>query len=100
MGIAWLLLKSLGPQTFSNRLNNTTMFYSFRAPRNPAKIATDTIIPMHYFDDNLLNRSVLLYITLRFDQVLDPTKLRDGMEKLIEIGDWRKLGARVRLNVN
>lgn len=66
-----------------------------KKPTNP----TDTIVPIHYFDDNAINRSVLLYITLRFDDVLDPDKLRQGFERLMEIGDWRKLGARVRKTV-
>jgi hypothetical protein len=54
---------------------------------------------MHYFDDNAINRSVLLYITLRFDDNLDPEKLRRALERLMELGDWRKLGARVRMTV-
>ena len=51
---------------------------------------------MYYFDDNSINRSVLLYITLRFDNVLDPERLRRSLERLMELGDWRKLGARIR----
>lgn len=68
-------------------------------PERPATVPTDTIIPMHYFDDNSINRSVLLYITLRFDAVLDPERLRCALERLMELGDWRKLGARVRMTV-
>lgn len=72
-------------------------FQTARKP--PAAIATDTVIPIHLFDDNSINRSVLLYITLRFDQVLNPGQLRNGLERLMELGDWRKLGARVRMTV-
>jgi hypothetical protein len=73
------------------------LFQTARKP--PAPIPTDTVVPIHYFDDNSINRSVLLYITLRFDHVLDPERLRHGFEKLMEFGDWRKLGARVRMTV-
>ncbi|KAF2427119.1 hypothetical protein EJ08DRAFT_616205 [Tothia fuscella] len=65
-------------------------------PVAPATVPTDTIIPMHYFDDNSINRNVLLYITLRFDDVLDVEILRSSFEKLLRIGEWRKLGARLR----
>jgi hypothetical protein len=50
-------------------------------------VPTDTVVPMHYFDDNAINRSVVLYITLRFDAVLEPQKLSDGLERLLQIGD-------------
>jgi hypothetical protein len=70
------------------------------AHKPPAAVSTDTVIPGHFFDDNSINRSVLLYITLRFDHVLDPERLRHGLESLMQIGDWRKLGARVRLTVS
>lgn len=73
------------------------LFQAARKP--PAVISTDTVVPVHVFDDNLIHRSVLLYITLRFDHVLDPEKLRHGFQRLMELGDWRKLGARVRMTV-
>lgn len=60
---------------------------------------SDTVIPLYDFDDNAIYRNVLLYITLRFDEVLDPEKLRHSLERLMEIGDWRKLAARVRKTV-
>ncbi|KAB8345929.1 hypothetical protein FH972_022982 [Carpinus fangiana] len=66
------------------------------APVHP----TDTIIPLHPFDDNDITRGSLLYITLFFEHVLDVEKLRHGMEELLTIGDWRKLGARLRKTVS
>ena len=69
------------------------------ARKAPATISTDTVVPIHFFDDNSINRSVLLYLTLRFDKVLDPERLRLGLERLMNLGDWRKLGARVRMTV-
>ncbi|RYP29907.1 hypothetical protein DL767_006506 [Monosporascus sp. MG133] len=35
---------------------------------------------------------------MRFDDVIDPEKLRSSLEKLLSRDDWRKLGARLRLN--
>jgi hypothetical protein len=74
------------------------LFQAARKP--PPTVPTDTIIPMHFFDDNAINRSVLLYITLRFDDILDSEQLRHGLERLMELGDWRKLGARLRMTVS
>ncbi|TVY93515.1 Transcriptional regulator, partial [Lachnellula willkommii] len=67
-------------------------------PARPAKVLTDTIIPLHSKDDTKSLRPFILDFTLCFDDVLDPEKLRSSLERLMEIGDWRKLGARLRLN--
>ncbi len=72
-------------------------FSQKRAP--PASVPTDTVIPMHFFDDNWVNRSILLDFTLRFDDVLNPEKLRNALVRLMELGHWKKLGARLRQNV-
>jgi len=74
-------------------------FFQTARPARPLQIPTDTVVPVHYFDDNAINRSVLLYLTLRFDKVLDPDRLRLALERLMELGEWRKLGARVRMTV-
>ena len=65
----------------------------------PPTVPTDTVIPLHSQDDTSFNRSVVLYLTLRFDNVLDCDKIRLALVRLMELGDWRKLGARLRLNV-
>jgi hypothetical protein len=68
-------------------------------PAKPARVSTDTIIPLHSKDDTKSIRPHIMDFTLCFDDVLDPEKLRSSLAKLMEIGDWRKLGARLRLNV-
>jgi hypothetical protein len=73
--------------------------FSGAKPTEQPTDPTDTVIPLYDFDDNSIYRNVLLYITLRFDDVLDPEKLRQSLERLMEIGDWRKLGARIRKTV-
>ncbi|KAJ9207338.1 hypothetical protein DTO164E3_612 [Paecilomyces variotii] len=61
---------------------------------NPA----DTVIPFHYWDDDPHTRGLSFDITFRFDDVLDHEKLRASLARLLEIGNWRKLGARIRRN--
>jgi hypothetical protein len=36
---------------------------------------------------------------MRFNDVLDAEKLHDALSELLEIGDWRKLGGRLRFKV-
>ncbi|KAF9872890.1 lysr family regulatory protein [Colletotrichum karsti] len=66
--------------------------------QQPPKVATDDVYPVHFFDDTKPFRGMLLNWTLRFDDVLDAEKLQSSLAKLLEIGEWRKLGGRMRLN--
>lgn len=66
----------------------------------PATIPTDSIIPLHSLDDNTVHRSIVLDLTLRFDDALDSSTLRIALARLMELGNWRKLGARMRMNVS
>jgi hypothetical protein len=67
--------------------------------RSPLRIPTDKIFPVHYFDDTDVNRNMIMCWTMRFNEVLDADALHVSLAKLLEIGDWRKLGGRIRLNV-
>ncbi|KAF3389565.1 hypothetical protein F1880_003451 [Penicillium rolfsii] len=58
----------------------------------------DTIIPFHFWDDVPYTRGICLNVTLRFNEVLDTKKLHDAIERLLENGDWKKLGARLHQN--
>lgn len=69
-------------------------------PQALPAVATDTVVSMHHMDDSPINRSIVLMFMMRFDDVLDPEKLKDSLEKLLSRDDWRKLGARIRLNVS
>lgn len=68
-------------------------------PASPAIVPTDTVIPLHYWDDTFIMRALVVDLTFRFDDVLDPEKIRNALVRLMEIGNWRKLGARLRMNV-
>ncbi len=66
----------------------------------PAKVATDAVVPLHYFDDTPLWRAFILYSMFVFDDALDPEKLRASLEVLTKREGWRKLGARLRRSVS
>ncbi|PYI17552.1 hypothetical protein BO99DRAFT_444609 [Aspergillus violaceofuscus CBS 115571] len=69
-------------------------------PAQPARVPTDTVIPLNAADDTEVLRSVCVVLSYRFDDVLDPEKLRSSFERLLDRPGWRKIGARLRLNKN
>ena len=68
-------------------------------PVAPERVPTDIVIPLGQHDDQHPYRSLVLDFSMRFDDALDVDKLVNALEKLIEKPGWRKLGARLRLNV-
>ena len=66
----------------------------------PLRVATDNVYPLHMMDDNKTLREIAVTWTLRFNDVLDADKLHDSLSRLLEIGDWRKVGGRLRLKVS
>jgi hypothetical protein len=44
-------------------------------------------------------QKIVMEVTLRFDDVLDAGKLKSSLERLLEIGEWRSMGARFKKNV-
>jgi hypothetical protein len=68
-------------------------------PVAPERVPTDIVIPLHELDDTKTHRALCVDFSLRFDNVLDVEKLVGALERLIEKPGWRKLGARLRLNV-
>ncbi|CAN8106396.1 unnamed protein product [Discula destructiva] len=65
-------------------------------PTRPARVPTDEVLPMFDFDARPQVRNIIIGWTLRFDDVLDADKLNIALSRLLEIGDWRKLGGRLR----
>lgn len=65
----------------------------------PSPYDNDIIYPVHTLDDTRTLRSILITWTLCFNDVLDAEKLRSSLARLLEIGDWRKIGGRLRLKV-
>ena len=77
----------------------TPSIFSRQKPARPPIVPTDTIVPLHFFDDQPIFRAIVLNFSFRFDDVLDPEKLRTSLTRLIECGTWKKLGARLRQSV-
>jgi hypothetical protein len=80
------------------------MEFSRRATSQPQKdisspMHDDDVYPVHSLDDTKIFRSILMTWTICFNDVLDADKLRVSLSRLLEIGDWRKIGGRLRLNV-
>ena len=59
----------------------------------------DDVYPFHLLDDIKIHRAAILNFTLHFNDVLDVQKVHDSLKELLEIGDWRKLGGRIRVKV-
>lgn len=55
--------------------------------------------PVHLMDGSKLNHKVLGW-TMRFDDVLDAEMLHSALTRLLGMGDWRKLGGRLRRDVS
>lgn len=69
-------------------------------PKRPARVQTDEILPVYDFDSRPQVRNIIIGWTLRFDDILDADKLGIALSRLLEIGDWRKLGGRLRETVS
>ena len=68
--------------------------------RGPPPVENDVIYPVHMLDDTKTLRDIVVTWTLCFNDVLDAEKLCASLSRLLEIGDWRKVGGRLRLKVN
>lgn len=55
----------------------------------------EEMIKLHCFDNTHFLRSMVLCLTIRFDDVLDVDKLHQSMVHLLETDSWRKLGGRL-----
>ncbi|KAG9252705.1 uncharacterized protein F5Z01DRAFT_223297 [Emericellopsis atlantica] len=68
--------------------------------RKPAVkvVPTDRVLPLHFFEDSPLVQGNNMAVSLVFDSVLDPEKLRLALEGLVKRPGWEKLGGRLRTN--
>lgn len=66
----------------------------------PLIVEGDRIVPMHLFDDTTANNNVPLSVTLCFNKVLQPDRIHSALVRLLQIGEWRKLGGRLRQHVS
>ncbi|KAJ5818542.1 hypothetical protein N7474_004133 [Penicillium riverlandense] len=61
--------------------------------------AFEDIYPVHTLDDIKSNRTYVDWLMV-FNDVLDAKKLNDALSRLLDIGDWKKLGGRLRFRGN
>ncbi len=66
----------------------------------PPPVESDDVYPVHMLDDTKTLREIVVTWTLRFNDVLDADNLYASLSRLLEIGDWRKVGGRLRLKVS
>lgn len=69
------------------------------APVQAAVHDDDQVYPVFLQDDTEANKKFVSWI-MRFNDVLDADRLHEALSKLLEIGDWRKLGGRLRQKVS
>jgi len=75
------------------------LFSLFKAEEATSKSDVDEVYPTFFLDNLSTGRVIVLSEALRFNAVLDPIKLRDSLTSLIQQGDWRKFGGRLRTKV-
>lgn len=61
---------------------------------------TDKVIPLGFLDNSPVMTRIVLYNLMVYDDVLDPEKLRDALDRLVQRPGWGKMGARLRSNVS
>jgi len=81
-------------------MNAVKSFLGLATKDKPIKAEDDDIYPTTLFDDTKSMRDMILHWTFHFNDVLDAEKLRISLARLLEIGDWRKIGGRYRINVS
>lgn len=59
-------------------------------------MAQDEVVPFRFLDQTGVLPKIVMEMTYCFDDVLDAEKLKASLERLLEIGEWRSLGARFR----
>lgn len=68
------------------------------SPKEHPSHVYEDIYPLHALDDIKPNRIFATWL-MRFNDALDAKLLRDALSRLLEIGDWKKLGGRLKFAV-
>ncbi|CAK1360684.1 hypothetical protein CB0940_06684 [Cercospora beticola] len=66
----------------------------------PSTASDDVVYPLFMLDDTKTLRGIVVTWTLHFNDVLDPAKLHNALTALLKIGDWRKIGGRLRMRTD
>lgn len=73
---------------------------SFFGSKHAAPAPGDRVRPLHFFEDSLLVQGNNMAVSLVFNEVLDPEKLRQALEGLVKRPGWERLGGRLNTNVS
>ncbi|KAF7551753.1 hypothetical protein G7Z17_g4809 [Cylindrodendrum hubeiense] len=70
--------------------------------RKPAveKVPSDRVLPLHFFESGPLVQGNNMTVSIVFDDVLDPEKLRQSLEGLVKREGWHRLGGRLKKNAS
>ena len=52
---------------------------------------TDRVQPLHFFENSALVQGNNMAVSLLYDEVLDPEKLRTSLENLVKREGWQRL---------
>lgn len=63
------------------------------------RTAPDEVYKFRFCDGNDILQKIVMEFTYRFDDLLDASKLKLSLERLLEIGEWKSLGARLKKDV-
>jgi hypothetical protein len=67
---------------------------------SPNPSPDDIIYPTHMIDNVSVVKSLVMAWTMRFNDVLDADRLHHALSDLLQMGDWKKLGGRLRVGNN
>ncbi|KAM7202680.1 hypothetical protein V8F33_002606 [Rhypophila sp. PSN 637] len=74
------------------------MFTSSKMKPAPApRVPSDDVLPVHPIDGSTVIRNMTMGTGFRFNQVLDCDMIHGALVRLLKIGDWKRLGGRLRL---
>ncbi|KAL4970161.1 terpenoid cyclases/protein prenyltransferase alpha-alpha toroid [Aspergillus stella-maris] len=96
-GIGYLVLSQEKEGTWTEESAMPIPFIS-QWRKQPETVPTDRIIPLRFWDDMRHLGCFVFDLILRFDHVLDASKLEASLSRLMEINNWGQLGARLRRN--
>ncbi|KAF4438050.1 Chloramphenicol acetyltransferase-like domain [Fusarium acutatum] len=60
----------------------------------------DVVYPTHMIDNVSVLKFLVMAWTMRFNDVLNADKLHQSLSELLTVGDWKKLGGRLRYGHN
>lgn len=62
--------------------------------------STPMRIPLSYLDNSAAHRQMNIHVLFIYQEILDPERLRCGLESLIKRHGWERLGGRLSRNVS